>query len=429
MSESGKSTPRPSQVTLAGWVAVSASIFLIIALFESVSGLQTLEVREGVEEFLAEPPGSGLGLDVSGALRVMRIAMLVAGACAAATAVLGVFVLRRDRTARVVLSVLAAVLFVTAPLAGGFLAMMVAVAAVLLWSRPANDWFAGRPPRSDTAAAAPASSKSSSKRKGAVMTENPPGSGQDPAPERPAPYVPGAESGATPPPVDDLSSTGWSDQAPTEPWGGAGEAQPSRPTQPTYPAQGQAEKGYAPQGGPVWAGGPMERPGTVTAAAWITWVSSGLTALLMALLTTMFLAASDEILDQMRNEPGFADIERQLDTMGVAPEQLVNGMWVFGLVGLLWSLAAFVLAIFAFRRRNWARIALVVSASVTALFSLVTIFSGISVVPLLAAGATIVLLFVGGANDWYAGRTGGASSYPDRPHPPQPPPGGPTGPW
>lgn len=374
MSESGTGTSRPSQVTLAGWMTVSASIFLVIALFESVSALQTLEVREGVEEFLAEPPGSGLSLDVAGALQVMRVVMLVAAACAAAAGVLGIYVLRRDRTARVVLSVLAAILFLTAPLAGGFLAMMVAVSAVLLWSRPANDWFAGRN-------AAP--TKSSSHRKGVVMTENPP----DPDRDRPAPYVPGA---------------GGSDQPPTQPWGGAGQEQP--------------EKGSPPPGGPVWAGAPdgpggsgepRKRPGTVTAAAWITWVSSGLTALMMALLTVMFLTAGDAMFEQMRGEPQFADLQRELDAMGTGPGALVDAMWVFGLVALVWSIAAFVLAVFAYRGKNWARIALVVSASVVVLFSLLTIFSGVSLVPLLAAGATIVLLFVGGANDWYAGRASG----------------------
>jgi hypothetical protein len=34
---------------------------------------------------------------------------------------------------------------------------------------------------------------------------------------------------------------------------------------------------------------------------------------------------------------------------------------------------------------------------------------------LLAAGATIVLLFVGGANDWYARRSAAAPPYPTYP--------------
>jgi hypothetical protein len=93
--------------------------------------------------------------------------------------------------------------------------------------------------------------------------------------------------------------------------------------------------------------------------------------------------------------------------------------WSVGAVLLVWSIAALVLAVLAFRRSNAARIALVVSAATTALLSLAAIMSVISLVTLLMAGATLVLLFTGGANDWYARRGGrsGGSSYPGQEHP------------
>jgi len=56
------------------------------------------------------------------------------------------------------------------------------------------------------------------------------------------------------------------------------------------------------------------------------------------------------------------------------------------------------------RRSNAARITLVVSSAVTAVISLFGIGSGVSAVTLLAAVAVIVLLFVGGANDWFKGK-------------------------
>ncbi len=56
------------------------------------------------------------------------------------------------------------------------------------------------------------------------------------------------------------------------------------------------------------------------------------------------------------------------------------------------------------RRSNAARITLVVSSAVTALFSLLAIGSLVSAVTLLAAVAVIVLLFVGGANEWFQGK-------------------------
>ena len=68
------------------------------------------------------------------------------------------------------------------------------------------------------------------------------------------------------------------------------------------------------------------------------------------------------------------------------------------------------LGVFVLRRSNVARILLVISSAVVAVFSLLGITSGLSVVTLAAAVAVIVLLFVGGANDWFSGR-GAAPSY------------------
>ena len=61
-------------------------------------------------------------------------------------------------------------------------------------------------------------------------------------------------------------------------------------------------------------------------------------------------------------------------------------------------------AVLVLRRSNAARITLVVSSAVTALISLFGIGSGVSAITLLAAVAVIVLLFVGGANDWFKGK-------------------------
>ena len=65
-----------------------------------------------------------------------------------------------------------------------------------------------------------------------------------------------------------------------------------------------------------------------------------------------------------------------------------------------------VLAVFAMRRSNGARIGLVVSAALAVVVSLLSITSLVSVVPLAAAVTTIVCLFAGGASAWYAGRHG-----------------------
>ena len=77
----------------------------------------------------------------------MRVGLMVAAACAAATAVLGVYALQGSRSARLALSILAVPILLTAPLTGGLMAALVAAATMMLWSGPARDWYAGRPVR------------------------------------------------------------------------------------------------------------------------------------------------------------------------------------------------------------------------------------------------------------------------------------------
>jgi hypothetical protein len=136
------------------------------------------------------------------------------------------------------------------------------------------------------------------------------------------------------------------------------------------------------------------RPGTVTAAAWITIVFSGITAALFGLAGLGLLVARDEVVAEMEKQPEFQDLQIDLDQaygVGVA--------FVLGFV--VWAVIAVVLAVFVLRRSNVARILLVISSAVVALFSLISIGSVVSAVTLLASGAVIVLLFVGGAGDWF----------------------------
>jgi len=134
---------RPSQVTLAGWMIMIGSVVVVLTVFDQMGTFHTVEVREAVERFLAEPPADGLGLSVDGTLTLLRVLSMVAAGCASATAVLGWHVLRRDRASRVALTILAVPLFLTGMVAGGFFSSVVAASALMLWSRPARDWFDG----------------------------------------------------------------------------------------------------------------------------------------------------------------------------------------------------------------------------------------------------------------------------------------------
>ena len=78
---------------------------------------------------------------------------MVAAGCATAAAILGYQVLRRSRSARLALTLLAVPLFVTGLVTGGFTSSVVAASAVMLWFQPARDWFNGvvREPRPEVA--------------------------------------------------------------------------------------------------------------------------------------------------------------------------------------------------------------------------------------------------------------------------------------
>jgi hypothetical protein len=139
------STPaeRPRQVTTAAWLIMVGSVLLVFGAFETISGLHSLETRKGILRALAEAPLSGTGLDLDAVRAALRVSAMVLGACAATTAILGFYVLRRDSSARLVLTVLAAPLVIAGFATDPFLAPMVGAAIGMLWVQPARGWFAG----------------------------------------------------------------------------------------------------------------------------------------------------------------------------------------------------------------------------------------------------------------------------------------------
>ena len=142
---------------------------------------------------------------------------------------------------------------------------------------------------------------------------------------------------------------------------------------------------------------PGKRPGTVTAAGVLTLVFSVLTGLAFVVIVIAFQAARSDMVDELRGDATFKDYD---------PDTIVDVGLVLSIVVVVWCVLAVVLAILAMKRSNVARILLVVSSVVAALVSLVGILSLVSVLPLIASIATVVLLFTGGANDWFARRDG-----------------------
>lgn len=155
---------------------------------------------------------------------------------------------------------------------------------------------------------------------------------------------------------------------------------------------------------------PNRRPGGVTAAAVTTLVLSGLSAVVYVLLLVAMLTSKEAFLDGMSDE---------LNSAGDNPLGEVDRETLFAVVSiatsafLIWCLVACVLAVLVLRRSNVARILLVVSSGMAALICLLAIATVIPIVTLVGSIAVIVLLFTGGANQWFAGK--GQSGTPAQP--------------
>jgi len=351
--------PRPRQVTVAGGVAVTACALLVVALFDSMAQVRSVEMRSTITDLL----GTTSPARVDELVRLLRILVLFNGALAAAAAVLAVFTLQRHKGARIGLTVAAALLLLTAPLSGGVFPILLAAAATMLWSRPARDWFSGRVP-----APAPERAAAELPRREAQAwlpsSSEPPAPQDEPERPGPAPYPFGSQPGSTAP----------------------GYPAPQEPYPPSYPGPGPYQSPARPGGG---------RPGSVTAAAWITWIFGGLTVAAYALVMAMMVFARDLFLEALRKDA-------QVAKFNLSTDQIMAALWLFGVIVIFWSLAAMVLAYFAYRRMTWARVTLVVSAAIAALFSLAAFPVGL--LHTAAAVATVWLLLRGDVNRWYAGR-------------------------
>lgn len=361
---------------MAGWTIVVASVVVVLGGFETIAGLDSLSAREEIEKFLAQPPGSDLGLGVDGVREFIRVATMIAAGCATAAAILGYQVLRRNRTARIALSVLAVPLFVAGIATGAFFSSLVAAAAGMLWLSPAREWFAGtwRPP-------------TAGELRGRRDREE-----REPPSLPPLPPLP---PGPPTSPPQAGSPPGGPPQAGLPPGGPL----PGRP--PAYPPPWQ---GYAAPPGPWRPPVPqhreLPRPTSVTFACLLSWVFGALSLVVSFASVSMMLVGRESLLRQLhrQNPELFAD--------GLTDDTVVTLTLVLGGVMTVWSLVVLALASFAFAQRGWARLALTVSAGVAAALSLVLVGlgQGIMLLPLAASIATVVGLLRSDARAWFAQR-------------------------
>jgi hypothetical protein len=390
---------RPRRVTIAGVMATAACVLLVVSLFDSMATVRSSAVRDQIAEQLSKPPGNGLGLDAAAVVDMLRALVLVSGALAAAGAVLAIFALQRHRGARVGLTVTAVLLLFSATFVSGILPILVAVAASMLWSRDARDWFAGRPPRPAPAVPPPASGP-------------PAGDGHADTPAGMTTWRPGAQPGPLPRPEPGAQPA----PQPVPQSGSQDGPRESGPPPAAYPY------GTSPGPFPAHAGHPgapyasarvrtPARPTAVTVAAWLTWVFSAFVAFVFVLVVLTMLLDRDRLLEEIQRTPTLTDA-------GFTTRQILGFMWVLSAVAIVWSLGAMALAALAFRRVEVARVALIVSGIVAGLVCLAAVPIGWP--GAIAAFTTVALLSRRPTRDWFAGR--GLPAGPPRQQLPQQPP-------
>jgi hypothetical protein len=315
MTGVSETQPRPSHTSLAAALVIGGSVGVVVGIAEQLSGLHSLETREAVASFLSEPPGDGLGLDVPGALALLRVALMVVAGCATAAAVLGFHALRGSRRARLGLSLLAAPIFVGGLATGGFLTSLVAAASLLLWVGPSGAWFRGEP-------TAPPRSQAGTDR-------------------------------------EQRGSTGG-----TDPFAAA----PPRPEHEDQPPAAAPPEPFS-RGQDIGPQPPARRPDALVWACVLTWACCAITIVVLVVSAVLISTNPDLVLDQLRAQGRQVAVD-DVDLLRVTT-------YVVAAVAGLWSLGAIVIAGLAYRGAGWARLALVVSASGAALLCLLASLSSL----------------------------------------------------
>jgi hypothetical protein len=370
---------RPRQLTMAGCFVVGGSLLLLVSVFDTVTNLNSVDTRDEVARVLSS--NGGLDLTVAQALTVMRAGLTVAAVCAAAAAVLGFFVLQRNRSARLALSIVAVPILLTAPLTGGLVGALVAASTAVLWSGPARDWFAGRPvrqpvePRRTPPAPVP-------------PADGPAGGPVDP----PGPTAPEISTRAYPSPAQPPATRGFGEQ-------------PTAPSPAQSGATDWATAGRQPWPTTTTAG---STPVPVKVACFLTWAFSGTVALMYAAVLVALVVDRGQVVDLVTRSPAWKQGNLQQD-------MLLPVLWLGCLMFLAWSVGACVLAAFTWRRHNWARYLLVASAGAAMVAATFAIPVGL--VHQIAAAVTIGALFSARARAWFAAPTGGPRLPPGPPGP------------
>jgi hypothetical protein len=367
MTETGKPEDRPAQVTVAAWLIMVGSVFVVLTVWDKIAGLHSMESRQALQKLLDQTSAKGVDLDLGTLMTIIKTLSMVAAGCATAMAILGYQTLQRSRSARLALTILAVPLFVTGLATGGFLSSAVAASVATLWLRPARLWFGSNASGSPSIAAFTGGQPDA--------TQRPPAS-----PPRQAPAPPHAP------------------------------APPRPPARPAYPQPSSTPFGEAPQAPYVQAAAPyahqpfavrrdpaVPRPAAALWACLLTWLFCSLTVLVLSGSIALIAADSSTVLDKMHEQN--PDLARQ----GLSDHLILTVCYVMCVAFVVWAFAAAVAAILVFRRVRWAWWALVVSTAATiGLCALGVLGSLVMLVPLAGAAATISMLLRPEVRRWFA---------------------------
>jgi len=353
---------------MAGWMVVLGSVFAVATAFEVVGGARSLGTREAIERFLAEPPGSTMGLEVESVVILLQGTATAAAVIAAMTAVLGFYALRGDRRARTAMAALAVPLFLTGLAVGGFLTSLVAAACALLYASPSREWFDGKP--------IPATSFGGF---GPGQQERKSGSGAgSPRPDQPSrgPGPDAGQHGGTPP--------GQHGGTPPGQHGGTPPGQPAdRPygTPYTSPSATATQAPWPSAGTP----GPQQgRPPSVSVAVALTLVMTSLVLLLSLVGLVAVLAAPDLMIDEMlRARPDLLD-------QGMTRELVVVTAITTTVAMVIACLLAIGFAVALLTGKKWGATGLLVMCVLTAVFCMLAALS--SLLTLLPGVAALLVL-------------------------------------
>lgn len=360
MSDPTTKPVRPPQVTVAVWLIMVGSVFVVLMVWDRIAGLHSLASRTALQSMLDNPGIKGSGLQVNDLMTVVKTVSMVAAGCATAMVILGYQTLQRSRGARIGLTILAGPLFFCGLVTGGFVSSGVAAAVGTLWLRPARLWFDGQ-----TGTGARGTSSQ--------------GARSPSTPVWPPPYTPPtSQQSAAPPPAPSAPDT-------ARPWGefGTAPAAWAPPPSSAYDARPAARD--------------ASRPAALLWACVLTWAFAGVAVVVLAGSVAVLAGNPHLVLDKMHEQ------NPQLTSEGVSDHLvLVVGFVTCGLF-MVWSAAAAVFAVLAFRHRRLAWYALNVSTGGVAVVCLLgAIGSLVVLVPLAGAVATISLLVRPEVRGWFA---------------------------